>query len=361
MAPYPDPKKTAFIHFTRSSSKLACDSIWVKGSEIKSTDQVKILGVILDQQLRYSYHAGRVAKRGLVAILGLRRLKGLRPDAARQLYCAIVTPIIDYASPIWSPTATERIQRLFQPIQRVAAQAIIGAFRTVALPIAEVEASIIPAQVRFKEQRLRFWIDLHTLPSTSPFWLLRGIINRQTKWFISPLSMIATEFRSMQLANMETIYPYGIPPWQEGPIINISDKDSAIKHATILERYDERRIFTDGSVRNGPAGIGVSCLSIVNGHTATNINITCTIGRHEHLNAYFSELAAILDAVELAHTKWLRFGVDLVRRIGVFSDCQSALKSIANPKRQSEQYIIRKILGVLQTLIDERGPRISFH
>ena len=107
------PEKTSFIHFTRNSSKLSSDTVRFRDSEIIPSEQVKILGLILDQQLRYNHHAGRVAKRGLNAVLGLKRLKGLRPNAARQLYLAMVLPIIDYASPIWSPTATEKIQKSF--------------------------------------------------------------------------------------------------------------------------------------------------------------------------------------------------------------------------------------------------------
>lgn len=56
--------------------------------------------------------------------MALRRLKGLQTHTARQLYEAIVAPILDFASPIWSPTATKILLRTFEPAQRIAALAI---------------------------------------------------------------------------------------------------------------------------------------------------------------------------------------------------------------------------------------------
>jgi ribonuclease HI len=355
------PEKTAFIHFTRNNSKLSNNVIRMKGSEIQPMEHVKILGVIFDQQLRYRQHAGRVAKRGLRAVLGLQRLRGLRPEAARQLYLAMVAPVTDYASPIWSPAATDKILKLLKPIQRIATQAITGAFQTVALPIAEAEASVSPTQLRLKDQRLKFWTNLHTMPRSHPFWPLKRIISRPTRRFSSPLMVIDTEFCEIKVADMETIKPYCTPPWQAGATINIEDRDTAIKFATAPAPYYERRIFTDGSIRDGLAGIGVTASLVMNGQKTTLINVARVVGQQKFLNAYFTELAAILEAIKVADSKWSRNSVHFVRRIIVLTDCQSALKSLALPGRQSGQYLIREILDILQKFTMEGGPVVSFY
>jgi hypothetical protein len=50
------------------------------------TPEVKILGVLLDQKLRFESHVGKTASKGMMAVLALRRLRGLPPAVARQLF-----------------------------------------------------------------------------------------------------------------------------------------------------------------------------------------------------------------------------------------------------------------------------------
>ena len=78
--------------------------------------------------------------------LALRRLKGLKPKSVKQLAKSSVLPVADYASPIWYPLATQELMQLLQQAQRIAAQAVIRGFRTVALSIAEVEAGLLPLE-----------------------------------------------------------------------------------------------------------------------------------------------------------------------------------------------------------------------
>ena len=60
--------------------------------------------------------------------------------------------------------ASRHIVRLRQA-QAIGANAIIGAFRTLSLPIAEAKAQVEPIELRQQEQRRRFWISSHTLPA----------------------------------------------------------------------------------------------------------------------------------------------------------------------------------------------------
>ncbi|KIX08397.1 uncharacterized protein Z518_03053 [Rhinocladiella mackenziei CBS 650.93] len=102
-----------------------------------------------------------------------KRLRGLRPSTARQLYTATVTPVVDYASPVWSINASTKTVRAAEQIQRIAAISIIAGFRTIAFPIAEAEASLKSVVDRWTDQLRRFWVDLHTLPSSHPFWKIK--------------------------------------------------------------------------------------------------------------------------------------------------------------------------------------------
>ena len=52
----------------------------------------------MDAKLKYKEHLARAASKGLEAVLELKRLKGLSPATARQLFTATVAPMVDYAS-----------------------------------------------------------------------------------------------------------------------------------------------------------------------------------------------------------------------------------------------------------------------
>ncbi|KAF4625101.1 hypothetical protein G7Y89_g13068 [Cudoniella acicularis] len=91
-------EKTAIIHFTRKPYKSATEPFTIKGQTIPPKDHVKILGVLMDAKLKYKEHIARAASKGLEAVMELRRLRGLSPSTARQLFTSTVALAIDYAS-----------------------------------------------------------------------------------------------------------------------------------------------------------------------------------------------------------------------------------------------------------------------
>lgn len=144
------PEKTALLHFTRTAKRLEDRGpLYIKGKWIIDLPQAKLLGVMMDWGLRYHAHLARAATRGLQAALALKRLRGLRPSTARQLYKATVAPVVDYASPIWSMDLPGKLVRLAERVQRIGAIAIIGGFKTIALPVVESEASLAPVAQRW--------------------------------------------------------------------------------------------------------------------------------------------------------------------------------------------------------------------
>jgi hypothetical protein len=118
---------------------------------------------------------------------------------------------MDYASPIWSTTLGETSTRILNQAQRIGVQAIIGAFRTVALERAEMEAGIRPTNKHFKAQRSKFWIKSHTLPENHLFWKLHSMLNVRTKRYISPLQRIVLEMRALDLSGMEKVQAFCLP------------------------------------------------------------------------------------------------------------------------------------------------------
>lgn len=119
-----ESSKIAFIHFTRTSS-LQRDSdmpLRFKQDTIDPSQSVKILGVIMDQTLRYREHVVGKANKVFKAALALKRLRGLRPASMRQLFLATVAPTMDYAPPIWYLAVSDKtlitLERAQKKLQR---------------------------------------------------------------------------------------------------------------------------------------------------------------------------------------------------------------------------------------------------
>jgi hypothetical protein len=83
-------------------------------------------------------------------------LQGLNPSIMQQLYTATVAPVKDYASSVWYLAVSNKTLSVLNRAQRVAAQAIIGGFRTLGLDVAVLEAGILSLQQRLHEQTFRF-------------------------------------------------------------------------------------------------------------------------------------------------------------------------------------------------------------
>ena len=75
------------VHFTRNKKRTgeaeADKPLVIEDQRILASQEVKILGVILDSELPYSNHIARACKQGIIAVLALKRPKNMRPEAAR--------------------------------------------------------------------------------------------------------------------------------------------------------------------------------------------------------------------------------------------------------------------------------------
>jgi hypothetical protein len=80
-----DAKKTSFIHLTRykGAARESTTALRFKEKEILLTNEVKLLGVTLDKELRFKTHLANKAGKATKVALALRRLKGLRPKTVK--------------------------------------------------------------------------------------------------------------------------------------------------------------------------------------------------------------------------------------------------------------------------------------
>ena len=120
--------------------------------------------------------------------MALKRLRLVSPSTARQLFRATVALVVDYASNVWMYAYGYKGIALINRIQKVGAQAITGAFRTVATTVIEAEASIRTVDKRHTERATKLWVNLRTLPETNP---LSKLNTRELRRFTLLLQRIA--------------------------------------------------------------------------------------------------------------------------------------------------------------------------
>ncbi|CAD0055397.1 unnamed protein product [Aureobasidium pullulans] len=247
----------------------------------------------MDQGLRFKEHLAEKAGKALKAALALKRLQGLNPSTMRQLFTATVAPVMDYASPIWYLAVSDKTLAVLHRAQRVAAQAIVGGFRTLGLDVAVLEAGIPSLRQRLHEQTLRFWISIQKLEASHIHAKLA-----KTKPIKRPKAHI-----------------------------HILEKEAA-KLAT-AEEPGTIDFYTDGSVRNGRAGVGI---------WTSAWEASRTTRRAEETNVHLTELEAIWMAI-----KGIPQGNNRSVKIRVFSDSQSALRSIQSAKINDSIGLVMKI------------------
>ena len=142
----------------------------------------------------------------------LRRLRGLSPATAQQLFTSTVTSVVDYASNVWMHAFKDRAIGPINRVQRVGAQAIVGTFLTVATSVAEAEAHIATAQSRFWRRAVKMWTDIHTLPDTNPLRRNTSCIKKFGRFYRSPLYQVAEALKNIEMETLETIDPFTLTP-----------------------------------------------------------------------------------------------------------------------------------------------------
>ncbi|KAL9570493.1 hypothetical protein ACKAV7_005381, partial [Fusarium commune] len=333
--------KTVIIHFTRHHERTDESPYTIKGQAIIPKKSGKILGLVMDSELRYEEHVKEAATRGLRAAMCLRRLKMLTPRTARQLFVATVAPTMDYASNVWSHRRGWRETRWLNEAQKMGAQAITGAFKTVSMAVAEAEAGILPIGERHAQAGTRLYVNMQTLPKAHPLATLRV---RETRRYMSPLTKLALAHDGA-IERMETIEPYALPPWHRHMVVEYdSDKEAAAYVDTgddVTETGNMRQVLiaTSASARNGLVGMGGIVRNTASGGAKDNIvaKYSATLGPRDEQNAYMAELEAIAMVL-----RCMPDGLQH-RDIIVATRNRSALQAIAKPRQQSGQGAIREI------------------
>lgn len=338
-----NPENTVLVYFTRNTKKLTAEqtspsALRIGTQPIYGQKEVKLLGVVFDQKLTYKEHIAKVLQRGITAALGLKRLKNLRPESTRQLFKSTVAPVVDYASVIWSPGSTKSALKKLDQIRRIGAQAVTGAFRTVAFQISETEAGLQSISLRHYLQQRAAWISWHTKPKEHRFWKVKKSTSLNNTRWISPLQRIAEKLKTITplLANIEKIRPYTRAPEMQHACVTIpKTKEQRVQEA---KTYKGAAVYVDSSPRNGLVGIGAHPHNLQGwgqmSHTiADNLKLTDDTGELAAIEAVMAKIWFYVEN-KLLHNL----------RITIFTDSLYALTMLCHSPRKSGQFLVGSIL-----------------
>ncbi|GFT11031.1 reverse transcriptase domain-containing protein, partial [Trichonephila clavipes] len=131
----------------------------MQNSQIKKVDLPTYLGVTLDPELRFSKHLEQTANKALGKLNILRKLCGTswgsRPQTLKSTFCTVIRPVLEYATPIWTP-ASISVKRKLDSVQHRAAKIIIGAVSSTNNEKAEQECGLPPLESSRKLATIKF-------------------------------------------------------------------------------------------------------------------------------------------------------------------------------------------------------------
>ena len=193
--------KTAIIHFTRTARRLSQRPSVIKGQTVRPKERVKMLGVVMNTGRRYKQH--EAAANGLSVAMQLKRLRGLSPRVARQLFTTAVTPAMNYASNVWAHFRGEKETPWLIQTQAIGVQAVT--------PHGRFAAS--PRQL----QRLKRALCRRPRPGLTSVHCqehsqLAGLNMRICRRFTSLLQKMAVLFREVGGERLETIQEFAMSP-----------------------------------------------------------------------------------------------------------------------------------------------------
>ena len=99
--------------------------IHISGTLVERVSCYKLLGVIVSQDLTWNSHVDYILKKANSRLYALRQLKkaGLARHDLLQIYCSLIRPCIEYASPVWSDL-TQNLINIIESVQKRALRSI---------------------------------------------------------------------------------------------------------------------------------------------------------------------------------------------------------------------------------------------
>jgi hypothetical protein len=333
------------LRLTRKKNIERADFHRTTGQTIACVKTAKLLGVQLDQELRWHPQVTQAVKNGTNLLHAICRLTrpsfGLPYRYARRLFLSMVLPKMEYALPVWyTPIHTdERTGRRkgsightkeLAKVQRLGCKLLTGAFRCMATDVLDIHAFLPPIELRLSSSCFNESLRLVAVPNLHPlFRMVKSSARRQPKSHPSPLHSLFEAF-PINPSDIETIDPVRQHPnWQPNFTTFIGrDRGEATQHVT--RRIDEIQVFTDGS--GYAESIGAAAVIPGTDHT-----LKYRAGSDDRHTVFEGELIGILLALQFPSH------FPAATSLFIALDNQAAIKALINNNPQPGQRILDEI------------------
>lgn len=167
--------------------------------KIKMVQEMKILGVIIDEKLSFIPHLEYIKQKVIDLTINLNKFtgnnRGIKNKQLREIYIRGTERIITYAAPVWYKNIVTIGKRL-KSIQRKPLLSITKAYKTVSNNALNVLANLPPVHLRIEKE-----IEMHNIINHEKEFLWKdkvfnsnNITNRIDKWQVHPAKKLRFTF-----------------------------------------------------------------------------------------------------------------------------------------------------------------------
>ncbi|KAG9223182.1 hypothetical protein CCMSSC00406_0000129 [Pleurotus cornucopiae] len=356
-----ESSKLRIMNFTPNDTEHP--TLLLQGQEVTRESSYKILGIIIDEHLRWKEQTAAALSKTVQWINAFKRLGrvggGISSRLLRQLYLAVAIPKLTYALDVWyTPVrlpagrkrrvGSVRTLKILTKAQRVAALAISGAMRTTANDVLDLHASLPPLEYTLDFICHRNAARAATLPGTHPVGEILSWTHSYQGGHVSPIIAL---MRLYDLKPAETEVIQATSHRRLGsacPIpthIAASRDNSKEREATSTADY---KIYVDGSGYKGGAGAAAVVRQGEGEVTATSH----TLGPLTHYTTFDAEAVGLLLASNEVLTR------NLQGEIEIYMDNQSVIQRLESGKKGTGQYILEQVENMLK-LAKERAAEAA--
>jgi ribonuclease HI len=342
--------KTACVDFSRSKV-ISRPVLWVHTQDITPVASHVLLGVALDQELRWKTQCNRALAKGMNWATQLHRLArtsyGASAHTLRRLYLCIAVPRFAYAIDVWYSPVTlgtrpgERgkgsigfVKRL-QRIQSTAARAILGAMRSSPVDSLDAHVALLPTHILLNEACQRAAIRLASAPASHPLTKAVTRCARGRKRHIPPLQAIL-HFTGCKPTDFDKK-----PPPPRNSRTPVVPRQFPSKSQAVMDAHTDGahvQVFADGSARE--EGVATAAVLTVNGRRKMLSGVR--LGDKGEVSTLDAELVGLLLATHLI------LSIPRVDNATLFTDSQLAIRSLDGEELGATASLVRAVVRAMK-------------
>ncbi|GFV04572.1 putative RNA-directed DNA polymerase from transposon X-element [Trichonephila clavipes] len=339
-------RKTVSVVFTRKRGVVPNPERFIGRSLIKVVNEVKFLGLIFDQSLRFHRHLKDLKIRSAKALNILKVLANTRWGADQtsllRLYRALIRSKLDYGSVVYS-SACKSLLEILDPVHHQALRLSLGAFRTSPVESLYAEAYEPPLDLRRKYLCLNYFMKIQSMKTNTAYSYLFNFSlydfnsHRSSLTYSQPFHFRIRDLindLNLNIGRIALCKISEVPPWKViYPKVDFTlsyYSKACTPESTYRTLYMDHReffsdyepIFTDGSKSESHVGSAVVSLSTV---ITDALPISASI--------YTAELHALRIALE-------HISLSCGKKFIIYTDSLSALQSIVSLHSSSHPILV---------------------